>query len=86
VSEIPGYWRNETSGILRPAVEAYLRGEVLTVQHISAMRAYCRQWITSRYFIGPGVEELRRRVDGLTTRQAIEDWMDLADEAGCDPL
>jgi hypothetical protein len=80
----PGYWMNETSGVLRPAVEAYLLGEPMSEGEIAAMRAYLRQWIAG--FIGPGSIALERRVDDLTSREAIEDWLDAATEIGIDPL
>lgn len=41
----PGYWMNETSGVLRPAVEAYLNGTEMTPGQIVAMRGYLRQWV-----------------------------------------
>ena len=41
------YWMYETSGVLRPAIEAYFSG-LMTDQHIAAMRAYLRQWIAGR--------------------------------------
>jgi hypothetical protein len=34
----PGYWRNETSGALRPAIEAYLQGGPMTESQIIPMR------------------------------------------------
>ena len=37
----PGYWMNEMSGALRPAVEAYLHDEPMTARQIAAFRAYC---------------------------------------------
>jgi hypothetical protein len=30
VASAPGYWMNETSGVLRPAIEAYLNHDELT--------------------------------------------------------
>jgi hypothetical protein len=38
----PGYWINETSGVLRPAVEAYLRHEPMTPAHVAAVRVPAR--------------------------------------------
>lgn len=32
VDGAPGYWMNETSGVLRPAVKAYLEHDELTGQ------------------------------------------------------
>jgi len=82
----PGYWMHETSGILRPAVEAYLAGGAMTADEIAAMRAYLRQWIEADRWRGPCVPVLRMAVDGLTTRRALADWLAAAGEAGIDPL
>lgn len=35
---------------------------------------------------GPEIEELRRRVDGLTSWDAIDTWIYDAVDAGADPL
>ena len=82
----PGYWRRETSGVLAPAVKAYLEHDELTEQEIAALRAYFRQWVNAPAFQGADVEALRRTVDGLTSRQAIERWLGKAIDAGIDPL
>lgn len=82
----PRYWMNETSGVLRPAVETYLAGVTMTAAQIAAMRAYLRQWINAAGWVGRTVAELRRSIDGLTSRAAIAEWLALADEAGIDPL
>jgi hypothetical protein len=83
---IPGYWMNETSGVLRPAVRAYLLDEEMTPAQIAAMRAYLRQWIMAPGFFGEDVDQLRRDVDGLTTQAAIRRWIRVADRIGIDPL
>ena len=82
----PGYWMNETSGVLRPAIVAYLAGTAMTSWQIAIMRSYLRQWIGAPAWLGPDVAELRATVDGLTTRHDISAWLDLADRAGVDPL
>ena len=82
---IPGYWMNETSGVLRPAVEAYLTGSAMTVEQIAAMRAYLRQWMQADWR-GPGVAKLRQAVDGIATRRDIKRWLDQALELWIDPL
>jgi hypothetical protein len=79
---VPGYWMHETSGVLRPAVEAYLSHDEMTPGEIAAMRAYLRQWINGF----PGVGVLKASVDGLTSRQAIECWIEDALDLGIDPL
>jgi hypothetical protein len=91
----PGYWMHETSGVLRPAVEAYLNDEPLSRRQIAALRAYFRQWIASPVWDRnphAGVRErawltrMRARVDQLTNRQALSDWIAEAIDNGIDPL
>jgi hypothetical protein len=80
----PGYWMNETSGVLRPAVEAYLNNEPMSEEEIAAMRAYLRQWIAG--FHGDDAADLAARVDKLTSRKPITDWLNDALAVGIDPL
>jgi hypothetical protein len=77
---------HETSGVLRPVVIAYLEGEPLTPRQVDTMRAYLRQWIASPAWQGPGIQELRDAIGGLTSRKAIEEWLDRADDVAIDPL
>lgn len=80
-----GYWMSEASGVLRPAIEAYLAGGEMKIEHIVAMRAYLRQWINGD-FQGWRVSELRREVELLTHRSEIARWPDHALDVGIDPL
>jgi len=82
----PGYWMYEASGVLRPAVEAYLSGAELSGPQISAMRAYLRQWIAADDWAGPAIRTLRAAIEGLTSRQAIDSWLARAEAEGIDPL
>jgi len=91
----PGYWMHETSGVLRPAVEAYLAGGAMTSEQIAAMRAYLRQWINSPCWDkNPHATQgdrqqlamMRRLVDVLTSRATIEAWIAGLTEMGMDPL
>jgi hypothetical protein len=83
---MPGYWMYETSGVLRPAVEAYLlTDDELSPAHVAALRAYLRQWMAAPWG-GVGIDELRAGIDGLGSRAAIEAWLDEAMVAGIDPL
>ena len=82
----PGYWMHESSGILRPAVEAYLTNEEMTAEDFAMMRAYLRQWVTRGAWFGDQVEVLKARIDRLVSREAIEDWLDDALGLGIDPL
>lgn len=86
MTDIPGFWMNETSGVLRPAVEAYLNNRPMTDAQIAAMREYLRQWIASPNWMGPGIATLRATINGLVDRKAISAWLDLAVEVGADPL
>lgn len=91
----PGYWRNETTGVLHAVVEAYLQGETLNTEQVAVMRAYLRQWIGSPVWdqnpygdAGEGdiLDALRLRIDGLQTHADIERWLADADDTGLDPL
>jgi hypothetical protein len=91
----PGYWMYETSGVLRPAVEAYLLGEAMTGEQIAAMRAYLRQWIGAPVWDqnphAGAIERawlagMRLACDALLSREAIALWIDLVTEQGMDPL
>jgi hypothetical protein len=91
----PGYWMWETSGVLQPAVVAYLEGRELSAEHIAALRAYLRQWIRAKVWdrnphAGAKEKEwlagMRDDVDELTTRHAIARWLRQAEEHGLDPL
>jgi hypothetical protein len=82
----PDFWMYETSGVLRPAVTAYLKGKPMTAKDIAAMRTYLRVWIFAPEFDGEGVEALRQMVDGLASREAIEDWLATARKEWVSPL
>jgi hypothetical protein len=95
ISPPAAYWQNETSGILRPAIEAYLRHDQLAEADVAALRAYLRQWIMSPAWDrnphateadGEILAELRHGVDRLHTREAIDLWLYEADALGIDPL
>ncbi len=83
---MPGFWRNETTGVLAPAVHAFLAQVPMTGVQIAAMRAYFRQWIAAPGFVGEKVEILRAAVDRLTTQEALDAWYGWAIDAGVDPL
>lgn len=86
MGDVPGYWMNETIGVLRPAVEAYLRGEPMTDAQLGAMRAYLRQWMAAPAWRGQAIGPLRRRIDGIGSRAELETWFDDAEGEGIDPL
>lgn len=84
---MPGYWMHETSGVLRPAIEAYLNHQPMTSEQIASMRAYLRQWIENGDWRGNmALENLRGGIDQLTSRGEIHAWLELANQIGIDPL
>lgn len=84
---MPGFWMYETSGVLRPAVEAYLSHAPMTGEQIAAMRAYLRQWIDDPTWRGgSAIDNLREAIDTLNSRGEIRAWLELADQIGIDPL
>jgi hypothetical protein len=83
---IPGYWMNETSGVLKPVVLKYLDGQGLDSAEVSIIRAYLQQWIGAPAFVGPDVVRLRERVDQIMSTDDVRDWLADALDAGVDPL
>ena len=84
---MPGYWMHETSGVLRPAVEAYLNAAPMTPQMIAAMRAYLRQWMEEGPWAGDeALAALKAHVKLIHDRDSLECWFDEAMDLGIDPL
>lgn len=83
----PKYWTYETSGVLRPVVEAYLKGRILSPAQIALMRAYLRQWIISPVWAPePAIERLREQVGRIESTAHIHQWLEEALHVGIDPL
>lgn len=82
---MPLYWQNETTGVLRPAIEAYLFGHDLTQAHIGALRAYFRIWC-GPYPQSEHMRVLIEAIDGIQNRRSLEAWLDSALLLGIDPL
>jgi len=82
----PGFWMHETSGQLRPVIEAYLEGADLTARDVAVMRVYLRQWIAAPVWHGPEIDALRAAIDDIANRADISRWLDRAMDAGIDPL
>jgi hypothetical protein len=64
--------RDQTSGVLRPAIRAYLKGKPMTAKGIAAIRTQLRMWVFAPEFDGDGVEALRQTVDGLASRGRLK--------------
>ncbi len=83
-TSMPGYWPHETTGTLRPVVIRHLEGAALDQAEIAVMRAYLRQWMASDHW--HGADDLRGRIDGITTNDSLRAWLDDALTLGIDPL
>ena len=83
---VPHYWATETSGVLQPAVEAYLRDQAMTPEQISAMRDYLRQWIDNGNWLGPSIGDLKAMARRIKTQADIHEWIYRAELEGIDPL
>lgn len=85
----PGFWMNETTGVLRPVVLAYFaaqtnQGPDLTPQQVATMRAYLRQWIAAPGWLR--AEDLRAQVETIRTHADVVAWVNAADDRGMDPF
>lgn len=90
----PRFWRDETSGVLAPAIHRYLVGRTKP-EDIPVLRAYCRQWIDSpAWDMNPNHDDesraelagLRKRAAAITTIRHIDAWIAFAVDFGVDPL
>jgi hypothetical protein len=85
--DAPKFWMYESSGVLRPVVEAYLKGQDLSTEQIGLMRAYLHQWVRSPVWKpGSQLEMLRLRICAIETRADITDCLAVAEFLGIDPL
>jgi hypothetical protein len=91
----PQFWRYETGGELRIAVENYLNDRAMSLRQIALMRAYLRQWIASPVWdLNPShdwesrqqLQHLREDVDGIVTPDHIHKWIGKGLDIGIDPL
>lgn len=76
----------ETSGVLAAVIERYLNHKPLDSYELAIMRAYLRQWIMAPGWTGVDVEELRKAVELIETQRELERWLEVALDAGIDPL
>jgi hypothetical protein len=76
----------ETSGVLAVVITKYLNDKELTPADVIVMRAYLRQWIAGATWTGPHIKTLRRLADDIATAEDIHSWLDIAEDAGIDPL
>jgi hypothetical protein len=83
----PKYWSHETSGVLKWAVECYLKNGQMTDKQIEVMREYLKQWIAAPVWSGGAkLAILQRNVDQIQTQSDIDTWLSAAVTEGIDPL
>lgn len=85
----PGYWPNETSGVLVPVITRYLNGEPLDAAQVRIMKSYLAQWVNApvwRSAGGNGLEELRAQVKRIETEAQLHAAIEAITDFGMDPL
>jgi hypothetical protein len=91
----PKFWRNETSGVLEPAIMAYLGGGPMTESQVMLVRLYVLQWINSPVWNeNPAITDygraelkaLRDQAEAIRTRADLREWFHIALDEGIDPL
>lgn len=83
----PKYWMYETSGVLKPVIEAFLAGTLLTPAQVRLMQSYLYQWVNSPVWAPDGaVEALRLRVAAIKTHRDVVAAIDISVQLGMDPL
>jgi hypothetical protein len=93
---LPFYWRDETSGELVAAVNAYLDNRIehkpITAGHIALVRDFLAHYINAPCWdscadaFGVELNWLRTRVNDLNSPEKIQRWIHKATEIGMDPL
>jgi hypothetical protein len=85
--DAPNYWMSETSGVLKPVVEDYLKGKPLAPEQVAIMRAYLWQWVKSPVWPPSGLlEALRLRAAAIQTEEDVHSCINAAIEMDMDPL
>jgi len=89
----PRYWRDEASGVLAAAVEAYLTNKPLTLNDLRYLRNYCVQWVnSSAWDLNPfedgrnALANLRESARQIHSVQQLDRWLHDAVDLGMDPL
>ncbi|MDB6022911.1 MAG: hypothetical protein JWQ04_2768 [Pedosphaera sp.] len=95
---VPLYWRNETSGVLPAAVEAYLNAclylSPITDEQLKLVADYCDYYINAPCWAenvqpdGEMRDELNRLIAGAKTLESVEHiqrWIRQCLDLGLDP-
>jgi hypothetical protein len=87
VERPPHFWMTEQSGLLEPAVEAYLNGEALSPAELDLIKQYLRQYIERAMMSGEANRgALLRRAEALRNSRDIERFADELSEYGVEPF
>jgi hypothetical protein len=87
--QAPKYWMKEIGGQLYPAIRRYLENRPEGPFDVSLIRDYLRQWIDSPVWDSDdetGLNDLRRTVRLIKTRDHITSWLQCALDLNIDPL
>lgn len=84
----PLYWRDEQSGKMRQAVEAYLNHCLehtpLTQDQLALVIDYCDAWISCP--VWNDADKLRESIKKVKTVKELHKWLHDALNVGIDPL
>jgi hypothetical protein len=95
---LPLYWRDEQSGVLAAAINAYLdnrlQGKELTEDQFELLVAWCGHYIGAPCWdhmlndeeMGAVLDRLRKRVKELNTADEVGEWIAECLDVGLDPL
>jgi hypothetical protein len=87
VERPPHFWMTEQSGLLEPAVEAYLNGEPLSAAALDLIKQYLRQYLERALMAGAANRgALLRRTEALRNSREIERFADELSEYGVEPF
>ncbi len=91
---LPFFWKDEISGTLISAVNAYLdnriKGTAITDEQLGLVRDYLCHWINAPCWENPEFQtelaDLRISARDLATAKEISEWIFKALDIGLDPL
>ncbi|HEX5689055.1 MAG TPA: hypothetical protein VFX76_03590 [Roseiflexaceae bacterium] len=87
VERPPHFWMTEQSGVLEPAVEAYLNGEALSTAALGLIKQYLHQYIERALMAGEANRgALLRRVEALRNSRDVERFAEELSEYGVEPF
>lgn len=84
MDKMPLYWMNETTGVMRSAVIAFLDGNA-TEKQLALVIAYCKAWVDCPVWEG-NLAGIRKSIREVKTSDELKWWIHEALEEGIDPL